>query len=145
VLAADIVRGAAYLDAGQSFYIKSYSYEGADCFCRIALSDVVHADPIAYLPGILPYACMKACAADDLFFLPVEDAEGVVEAQIELPTEYTDKTDTGFQRLWFLLYPGQPWAEMIDAAGDGLVKAGCIAGLVATEDESFRLYPVCSG
>jgi len=145
VLTADIIRSTAYLEAGQSFYIKRCSYQGADRLRRIAFPDVVDADPVTYLPGIFSNAGMETSAADELLFLPVEDAKGVVETHIELTPEYADETDTGFQVPGFLLYPGQPGAKMIDAAGNGLMKGGGITWLVATEDESFCLYPVCFG
>ena len=131
VLTADIIRSTADLDAEQSFYIKSYSHECSDGLRRIAFPDMVDADPIAYFPGVLPDAGMETRAADELFFFPVEDAEGVVEAQVELSPEHTDEANAGFQILWLLLYPGQPGAKMLKAVYDGFVKPGCVARFVA--------------
>src|SRR4051812_22462977 len=92
-------------------------------------------DPIADFSNIHALAEMQARAADDFRFVAREHAKAVVEAEVEFAAAFSEPCDLLVERGGFDGRPGNPWAQVRQAAVDGELERHGVARLPAAYDQ----------
>src|SRR5690242_19604128 len=123
-------------------HLEGHTGQSRGKFGRYAVPNAIGAHPIADFAGVGADTIVQASAAQHAGFCQVKDAIYEVQAQIEVAAPAPDAFQFAFQRLRFVGRPGQPAAQMFDAAVNRLFKLGRVLRLPAAEYQARREHAV---